>query len=542
VKRALAAIAVAACGGSPVPEPMPPTSSPATPAETPAMPAPPAHTATPQDLKFPDEEFRAKQPAPGEPHAFHLPVMKPFSLDNGIEVYLVEQHTLPIVSMDLNFDGGSITDPKGKDGLASVCLSMLTEGTTALDKIQYSEALADVASQINAYAADDSEGIGLATLTKHLDATFGLFADTLRSPGLRPTDFDRMVKRRIEGLKQQRGNPTQIPSRVMGPILYGPTHPFGTVMTEDSLKAITLDDCKQHLATWLQPKHARLFVVGDLTEEQVKATFAKSALADWKGAAPKEPVPPAPKTMAGKIFFVHVPSAAQSTVMFLELGPKRTAADYFANTMMSAVFGGSFTSRLNMNLREDKGYSYGARGGLSYSKMYGMLSASAPVQADSTYQALREIDREMKDLSSGKKPVTQEELDREKQNATLALPGRFATSQASLGQYRSLVYYGLPLDYFNSYVDHVTKVTEAQVKQSAAAHLKASQGVYLVVGDGDAKMIVDDPSQPKDKRRVPYLKNGVQLTLREALKDLAAKGDVGPGGLVELDVDGRVIR
>ncbi|HET9992735.1 MAG TPA: insulinase family protein, partial [Kofleriaceae bacterium] len=265
-------------------------------------------------------------------------------------------------------------------------------------------------------------------------------------------------------------------------------------------------------------------------------------LADWKGTAPELPAPPAPATMPGRIFFVHVPDAAQSTVMLMEHGPLRTAPDYFQNTMMASVFGGSFTSRLNMNLREDKGYAYGARGGLSYSKHYGSLSASASVQTDSTYQTLLEIDRELAGLWAGHKPVTQDELDREKLNATLALPGRFATAQAALGQYRSLVYYGLPLDYFNTYADHVNAVTAAQVAESAAQHLRPAPAVYLVVGDGDAKMIVDDPSQPKDKRRVPFLKDGVQVTLRQALIDLAAKGDVGAGGFVELDVDGLVTR
>jgi zinc protease len=543
VKRALFIILVAACGGNPQPTTIV-AGPPPTPQETKVTPppAPTTQTAQPQDLKFPNEDFRAKQPEAGQIHAFSLPVMKPFALPNGIKVYLVEQHTLPLVSMDLNFDGGSLTDPKGKEGLASICTSMLTEGTEKLDKIQFSEALADVASSVNAYAADDSQGLGLASLTKHLPATFALFADTLRTPGLRQSDLDRMVKRRIEAVKQARGNPTAIPGRVSDAILYGPTHPFGAITTEQSLAAITLADCKKQLAEWMQPKNARLFVVGDLTEQQVRDTFAQSSLADWKGAAPKLPALPEPKTMAGRIFFVHVPNAAQSTVLLMEHGPIRTAPDYFSNTIMASVFGGSFTSRLNMNLREDKGYAYGARGGLSYSKHYGALTASASVQTDATYQSLLEISREMTELWAGKHPVSKDELEREKLNATLALPGKFATAQAALGQYRSLVYYGLPLDYFNTYAEHVGKITEAEVKKSAAAHLKPAPAVFLVVGDGDAKMIVDDPAQPKDKRRVPFLKDGTQVTLRQALKDLAAKGDVGSGGFVELDVDGHIVR
>jgi zinc protease len=531
--------------------PAPPPQSPHEVATTPpAQPEPPkmiTQTAEPQNLAFPDEEFRAKQPGAAAPRPFRLPVMKPFTLKNGIKVYLVEQHALPIVSMDLNFDGGSITDPHGKDGLAGVCTQLLTEGTEKLDKIAYAEALADVASSINAYAGEDSQGVSLSTLTKHLDATFALFADTILTPGMRAQDFDRLIKRRIESVRQSRSTPTAIPGRVMGTILFGAKHPLGGVVSEESLAAITLDDCKKQVATWMKPKHARLFVVGDITEAQIKETFEKSPLAKWTGAAPAEPVLPAPKTLPGKIFFVNVPKAAQSTVMVLQFGPKRTAPDYFANAMLGAVFGGSFTSRLNMNLREDKGYSYGARGGFSYSpKAYGMLTVSAPVQADSTYQTVLEVDRELKQIANGKAPVTADELEREKTNTILALPGRFATAQSALGQYRSLVYYGLPLDYFNSYVEKVGKVSEAQVKAAAAKNLRPGQAIYLVVGDGDAKMIVHNPKakkdDPADVRRLPLEKDGKQLTLREALAELAKSGDVGAGGLVELDVDGNVQR
>src|SRR5262249_47087009 len=145
-----------------------------------------------------------------------------------------------------------------------------------------------------------------------------------------------------------------------------------------SLAAIKLDDCKQ-LATTLKPRNARLFVVGDLTEAQVRAHFETAALASWVGETPKLPALPAPKTMPGRIFFVNIPGASQSTVSYMQFGPKRTAPEYFANSMLGAIFGGSFTSRINMNLREDKGYSYGARGNFSYSKTYGSFVASAPV-------------------------------------------------------------------------------------------------------------------------------------------------------------------
>jgi len=542
----LSLLAIAACGSgaapratTPAPVPAPAPASPPT-QERPMpdpQPAVVTQTAAPQALTFPEEAFRATQPAAGTPRPFRLPAVKPFTLKSGIKVFLVEQHDLPLVSIDLNFEGGAATDPEGKEGLAGVCMAMLTEGTSKLDKIQYSEALADIASSVSSYAGDDTQGLTLASLTKHYATTFELFVQTLRDPGFRAADFERLVKRRIESVRQSKGTPQSIAGRVSAPVLYGAAHPYGAVVTEASLAAITLDDCRGYAKAWLTPKNARLFVVGDLTEAQIRANFDGPALAGWTGAAARIAALPAPSPQPGRIFFVHVPNAAQSQVSMMHFGPRRTASDFFATSMMGAVFGGGFSSRINMNLREDKGYSYGARGGFSYSRTYGQFNASASVRTDATYQTVLELDREVKDLWKGSRPVVQDELEREKRGAILGLPGRFATAQAALGQYRNLVYFGLPLGYYRTFVASVEKVNAAQVRAAAKKHLRPGQAVYLVVGDGDAKMVVRQGTTD-----VPYLKDGVQLTLRQALADLATRGDVGAGGLVELDTDGRVVR
>ena len=315
------ACVLVACGAPSRPAPLPPpepapTPTPA-PAPKPEVPMEPAYqavtqTATPQELAFPVDELRNAQPKAGAPRPFRLPKVKPFTLKSGMKVYLVEQHALPIVSMDLNFDGGSLLDAKGKEGLASVCMSMLTEGTEKLDKIQYAEALADIASNIGSYAADDSLGVTLSSLSKHLDPTFKLLVETLRTPAFRASDFERMIKRRQESVRQSKGNPASVAGRVAGAVLYGPAHPFGTVVTEETLKAITIEDCKQLVASALKPAGARLFVVGDLTEAQIRSYFDKGELASWKGAAPKLPALPKPKTLDGRIFFV-IPWGSNNT-------------------------------------------------------------------------------------------------------------------------------------------------------------------------------------------------------------------------------------
>ena len=453
------------------------------------------------------------RPQPGEPRPFQPPPVEPFALASGIAGYLVEQHTLPIVSLDLNFDGGSILDPVGQEGLAGVCLAMHLEGTMALDKLQYAERLADTASNIGSYAADDSAGLTLSSLAKHLATTFELFVDTVFSPGLRGSDFDRMIKRRIEAVRQAKSNPSSVASRLAGGVLYGTQHPLGRVVTETSLAAITLADCRRYAEHCFKPEGARLFVVGDLVADRIRSCFAAPAFAGWRGKTELAAPPPA-TPLAGKIFFVDIPGASQSQVSLLHFGPPRDAPDYFATTLMASVLGGGFTSRLNMNLREAKGYSYGARGGFGYTRHHGTFGASASVRADSTFDTLLEVDREVRQLASGERPVTADELEREKQGAILALPSHFATAQGALGLYRRLVYYGLPLTYYDSYVARVSEVDPEAARAAAATHLQPDRAVWLVVGDGDVSLL--------DGR-----------TLRHALA-----GHVGPGGLVELDPDG----
>ena len=274
---------------------------------------------------------------------------------------------------------------------------------------------------------------------------------------------------------------------------------------------------------WLRPRDARLFVVGDQTEDADPRAFERGPLADWTGALPALPALPAPPTAPpAEIFFVNVPGAAQSQVLLLAFGPPRTAPDYFATSILASVFGGGFTSRINMNLREDKGYSYGARGGFSYTRDAGVFGASAGVQAQATAQAILEMRREIDALATGAAPVTADELEREKTGAMLALPGRFATAQAALGQYRSLVYYGLPLDYYDTYVARIAAVTADDVAAAAARDLpRGDAAIHVVVGDGAALQIARSGRDDAPTGR----------TLRQALAEL--------GTVAELDADGR---
>lgn len=513
----LLSIALLSCGGGSSTYPTPSVPPPQGPPEPVAQPQPepaPAPQAQPQELAFPAEDWRKERPTAGEPRPFKLPEIKTFKLDSGIEVYLVERHTLPTVSMTLAFDGGAVNDPKGKEGLAYVCMDLMAEGTKRLDKIAFAEAQADLASNVGAGAGTEEQAVWMSTLTKNLDPTLDLWVEMLIEPGFRESDFKRGIARRKEQLKQIKGSAASVAGRVGDSVLYGLTHPFGRVTSDAAYDAITLADCSAYHATWLKPKGARLFVVGDITEADLRAKVGKR-LAGFTGKAKASKKPGGAKPRRGAIFFVDVPGAKQSVVRMMHLGPKRTAPDYLPTTLMARILGGGFSSRINMNLREDKGWAYGARGGFSYNRDGSTFGAGGSFHTEHTKNAILEVYAEVQQMATQKKAITDEELAREQEGEVLGLPGDFATAGQTLGQFRNLIWYGLPLTYYNTYVDRVQKVTKRQVVAAARKHLKPNKLAVLVVGDGAAVL--------------------------PGLLELTADKTFGSGNLVILDTDGNVV-
>jgi len=384
----------------------------------------------------------------------------------------------------------------------------------------------------------------MRTLTKSFDKTFALFADTIQHPAFRQAEFDRMIQRRLEALKQSRGSATAVAARLGGLVRYGASHPFGRVTSEKAYKAIKLGDCKAYHRRWIRPRKARLFVVGDTTEAKIRAAF-EPLLASWHGAAPALEAPPKPSPIKdARVYLVDVPDSAQSVVVMMHMGPPRKAPDYFPTTIMGSLLGGGFTSRINMNLREAKGYAYGARGGFGYSKWFGTFSASGSVRDDSTYQTVLELLHEVRGLQDASKPPTREELDREKEGSILAMPARFSTAASTLAQYRSLIYFGLPADYWNTYVDNVKAVTAEQVQTAAQSHLKPADAIYLVVGDASKpqKKFVPGGEDEKGSNQDLVGDDGKPLSLTDALVELIQFNQLGTGQLYVLDVDGKVVR
>ncbi len=463
------------------------------------------------ELGFPEETFRAQQPGGGEPRPLEKPALQRFKLKNGIEVFLIERHKLPILSLSLVFEGGQMLDPKGKEGLASQCVSLMSEGTQKLDKLALEDALADLASNVNSTAGPDSHSVGMSSLKKNLDATADLWADSLLRPGLRQDEFDRTLKRRVAGLKQMRGVPGAVAGRLADSIAYGEGHPYARFPTEASYGSFGLDDCKRFIAERVRPASAQLFVVGDITRAEVEEKLG-ARLAAWKGkaTAPAKPGPAKPRP--GRVFFVDIPNAAQSVVYLMHGGPKRTAPDYRPTSVMSGILGEGFSSRINMNIREKHGYAYGARGGFAYTRTDSTYRANASVKTDVTKESIVEMLKEIRGMKDGE--ATDEELSREKQGRILSLPARFATGGAALAAYRELIYYGLPMDYYESFVQGIQTVDHAGIKAAAKKYLRPGDLQLFVVGDGK--------------------------TVLPKLKELAATADFGgKGDVTILDTDGK---
>lgn len=484
---------------------------------------------------FPAEEFRAQKPAPTAPRDLNLPEINQFKLGKDIDVYLVESHDLPTISIELNFDGGSVSDRKGHEGTAAHCMAMVSQGTQALDKLAFEEALADIASNVSSYAGVESQSVSMTSLSKNFEPTFALFKDSLVSPGFRSEELDRMIKRSLESLKQAKGSPGSVAARIVDGVLFGPTHPFGAITTEASLGKITIADCKRYHKSYVKPKGARLFIIGDMTKKQVIASF-EPLLATWKGAPKKIAKISGPKSRKGRVFFVNIPGAQQSSIYVGHPGPTRLDPAFYANQMMTGVLGSGFSSRVNMNLREDKGYSYGARGDFNYNRHFGTFISKSSVRSDATRQSIEEILGEMTALKDGSRPAQAEELRREQNGAILGLPGRFATASQVLSMYRRAVYFGLPANYYRDYIKNFAAVSVDDVNQAAAGLLHPEDAIIIVVGDGSAKQIKRDD----DGNDVPAMVGESQQTLKQSLEELAASELGGKGTLVVLDADGVV--
>ncbi len=425
-------------------------------------------------------------PEAGSPPAASFPAIQRATLPNGLEIVLAERHTIPVVRFELTVDGGYAADQFGTPGTASLAMDLMDEGTARRTSLQISEELALLGASLGSGAGLDAANVSLSALKENLDASLDVFADVVLHPAFPENEFARLKRERLARIQQEKAQPIGIALRVFSTLLYGQGHAYGNPLTgsgtEASVQGMTRDDLAQFHATWFKPNNAKLLVVGDITMEEIRPKLER-LFRDWRrGDVPQKNLATVPQKDGSAIYVFDRPGAQQSMIIAGHVAPPRNSPDEIAIEAMNTILGGEFTARINMNLREDKHWSYGAQSLFWPAKGQRPFFVYAPVQSDKTAESVAEIRAELSAIGSDR-PATAEELDRAKASRTLTLPGQWETAAAVLGSISEIVEYGLPDDYFATYPGKVRALTLSDINRAAGAVLHPDKVVWIVVGD-----------------------------------------------------------
>ncbi|HEX8889016.1 MAG TPA: pitrilysin family protein [Pyrinomonadaceae bacterium] len=424
------------------------------------------------------------QPKPKADPRFVLPQIQRRKLSNGLEVLIVEQHELPVVNMNLVIKTGGAADPQDRAGLSNLTAALIDEGTRTRSSTDISNQLASIGARLRTESDFDSSGLNLLTLTKHLDQALEIYADVVTNPAFPDNELELQRKQRLTALLQRRDDPNAIASVVYASLLYGRNHPYGhpAIGDEQSVRAITGEEIKHFYETYYRPNNAALIVAGDVKAATLMPKLER-AFANWKRAdVPAVSINEPPAREKATLYIVDKPGAAQSVLMIGQVGQPRSTPDYFPLIVMNTMLGGQFTSRVNMNLREDKGYTYGARTSFDYRRSPGPFVASAGVQTAVTKESVSEFMKELRGIR-GERPVTPAELEFSKQAIIRGYPRTFETPEQIANRLTDVVLYNLPDDYFNNFITRVRAVTVVDVNRVANRYLDPSRMAILVVGD-----------------------------------------------------------
>jgi zinc protease len=425
---------------------------------------------------------RTKPPQLGPPPRVALPPIVTRQLPNGLKLMIVEQHELPLADFVLLVGSGGTADPAGKTGIANLTAQMLREGTTTRKSLDIADQIAFLGINLSPTSSWESSTLSLHTPTAQLDSALALFADVALHPSFPANEFERIRKNRLTELLQLRDQGPAIANIAFPAILYGSAHPYGVPLigTEASVNSLTIADLQSYYQSNFKPNNTTLIIVGDVNPDQIEQKI-NGLFGGWqRGDVPALNYGEPPKSGTTTIYLIDKPGAAQSSFRIGSVGVPRSTKDYFALTVMNTILGGSFSSRLNQNLREAKGYTYGAGSRFDMRRAAGPFSASAEIVSAKTDSALLEF---MKELNNIRQSVPADELSRAKRYLQLQLPGNFETTQQIGAALVPVALYGLPLDFFNNYVQNVEAVTQADVARVAQQYINPGSLAVVIVGD-----------------------------------------------------------
>jgi zinc protease len=423
-------------------------------------------------------------PAPKPDPIFTLPRIERRKLSNGLEVLIVNHKELPLVSLNLVLKTGSAADPKARAGLASFTAALIDEGTKTRNALDISNQLAAIGARLGTGADWDLTGVSLLTLTRHMDRALEIYSDVITNPTFPENELKLQRETRLAALLQRRDDANSIAAIVYASLLYGREHPYGhpLIGDDESVRAITNEEVKRFYETYYRPNNATLIVVGDAQAETLLPKLER-AFSNWKaGDVPAVNIPQPPSRDKGVVYLVDKPGSAQSVIAIGQIGLPRSTPDYFPLVVLNTLLGGQFTSRVNMNLRENKGYTYGARTSFDYRRGAGPFAASAGVQTAVTKESVVEFLKELRGVR-GEIPVTPAELEFSKQAIIRGFPRSFETPEQISSRLTDIVLHDLRDDYFNNYIANIRAVTMADVTRVANRYLDPSKMAILVVGD-----------------------------------------------------------
>jgi zinc protease len=448
-------------------------------AESPASPDPAAGGAQSVNVA---EPWRKDMPKPGTVKAAQLPTPDRFTLPNGLKVIVSERRELPVVSASLVFASGSGANPADMPGLANFTAAMLDEGTKTRNALQIADETARLGATLATASTMDQSQISVTSLAGQFPRALDLLADVAQNPTFPQEEVERQRASRLATLVAQRSNPSQIAGRVMASALYGPAHPYGypELGTEASNKAVSRAAMENYWKQQLVPGNAALIVVGAVSRKELEA-LATKAFAGWTGTAAARAKLSTPVGTTAKLVIVDMPGAAQTQLRVAGLGVPRATPDFEALEVVNTLLGGLFTSRINLNLREDKGYTYGAFSTFAFRQEAGPFFVGAGVRTDATAPAVTEIYNEIRKMRDVE--VSMDELTLGKDSLVRSMPGRFETTSQAAASFATLFVYDLGLDYYAKYIERVVGINAAAAHAAARKHLQPERMLVVAVGD-----------------------------------------------------------
>ena len=437
------------------------------------------------------EADRTKLPVLGSQPASSFPDLQTSTLKNGLKVVLAQRKNTPNVTMNLMLDAGYAADQYARPGTASLTMNLLDEGTKNLNALQISDKLQTLGGTISSYSDLDASYVYMSTLKLTLDPSLDLYADVLLNPAFSENEFKRLRDQQLNSIRREGTQPFSMAMRSFPKYLYGAGHAYSNPLTgtgyTESVSALTREDVIKFYQTWFKPNNATLVVVGDIEMKDL-VTGLEKRFSSWKkGEVPKKNLASAAVAKTNTLYVIDKPESKQSVVMVGYLVDPYGKVPEIARESMMSVFGGDFTSRLNMNLREDKHWSYGAGSFVWDAKGQRPLMAYASVQTDKTKESVQEIIKEFRAFV-GDKPMTAEEFDRTKNNTVLQLPGRWETNGAVSGSIEEIIKFGLPEDYYKTYDKNVRSLTLEDVRKVSKQLVYPTKLTWFVVGDKEKIM------------------------------------------------------